>query len=264
MGASGPLLSSWDPPHLSPRSPGHISLQLREPKSGPGRPADTRQMPRAPSAGEMGPGARPEPPKVVEGGQESSCKPQSSPNSGPAKAMGEGRAASPPLAAGCGEGLWVWAWYAWQPRPGHAGAMAPARPCTESFPSSLARQPVWLSARPACLSSAGLHASLTQLPCQQGSACPALRFVASCAAGQASDESPVQRVLLRSLHSSAGRLCGPCPDRARGHRVGRRWREAAPGWGAGWAGAAGRSGSLRSCSSHSRRGRRRPLPGSAG
>lgn len=45
-------------------------------------------------------------------------------------------------------------------------------------------------ARPACLSSAGLHASLTQLPCQQGSACPALRFVASCAAGQATDESP--------------------------------------------------------------------------
>lgn len=35
----------------------------------------------------------------------------------------------------------------------------------------------------------GLPACMTQLPCQPGSACPAFRFAASCAAGQAVGES---------------------------------------------------------------------------
>lgn len=37
--------------------------------------------------------------------------------------------------------------------------------------------------------SVGLPACMTQLPCQPGSACPAFRFAASCAAGQAVGES---------------------------------------------------------------------------
>lgn len=122
--------------------------------------------------------------------KESSWSPR---NRGPENAVTVGLGAGQPLSscrlgvASLGPGMVCLA--AW---PGHAGAMAPAWPCTESHPSGLACQPVWLSAHPPacpCLSVCQPTRLCDSAACQQGSACPALRFVASCVAGKAMDES---------------------------------------------------------------------------
>lgn len=60
----------------------------------------------------------------------------------------------------------------------------PSHPSDLGLPASLFPRPPL----PSCL-SVGLLACVSQLPCQPGSACPALRFVASCAAGQGVSES---------------------------------------------------------------------------
>lgn len=101
---------------------------------------------------------------TLEGGpKESSWLPR---NLGPEKAVMVGVRVDQPLSGcrlGVGSlGLGMVCLAAWS---GHAGTTAPAWPCTESHPSGLACQPVWLSAHPPacpCL-SVGLHACVTQL-----------------------------------------------------------------------------------------------------
>lgn len=189
-------------------------------------------MPWTPSAGEMGPGVHPETPKLVDVSPRAAAGSRARPETQAQKRLSQwGQGNQPPLwlqaggrVTGSGHGV---------PGGPGLGMLGPwHQPGPALSPFFRLGLPAHLAiCTPVCLSlSVGLHACVTQLPCQQGSACPALRFVASCAAGQAMDESasavgaspePSQgrRLYQQGTNSSAGRLCRPCSARAGGHSI---------------------------------------------
>lgn len=148
---------SGELPQLS-TNPGHSSQQLPQCKSEiPDPNVDTRWVPWTPCWGEE-PGAPPAPPRWRVGPRRAVGCPET--------AVMVGAGVDQPLSGcrlGVGSlGLGMVCLAAWAR---HAGTTAPAWPCTESHPSGLACQPVWLSAHPPacpCL-SVGLHACVTQL-----------------------------------------------------------------------------------------------------
>lgn len=162
-GRAGPLGSLLCQGNCHTSAQTHSSQQLPQCKLAiPDRNADTWWVPWTPCWGE-GPGAHPAPPHWRVGLKRAAgCLETWAQN----KAVMVGAGADQSLSGcrlGVGSlGLGMVCLAAW---PGHAGTTAPAWPCTESHPSGLACQPVWLSAHPPawpCL-SVGLHACVTQL-----------------------------------------------------------------------------------------------------